>query len=588
MEPKHYFKERIEQNELLLKKLKSASFLLAMLRLCVFLAAIIVIYVFSNDTAIVAVTAIVGFVGFLILVSKYTDVKNKRDYHQNLKELNLKELAALSGDYSGFENGEEFVSGEHHFNQDIDLFGTGSLFQLINRTGTISGKIKLADILNSNNVENVIEKQDALKELSKDPDWRQDYFVTTSLIKNEVATSTMVKWIKGYKTVIPGVFLYLPLVYALLSLAGVVAYGVGLIPGDWILYLFFFGLAITGSFIKKVNILYNDAGKMRGTFSQYAKLIAAIEGRNYESKLLNTIEKKLETEGKNASHILSELSKEINNLDQRNNIFFAFVANGFILWDLRYAYRIEKWMKDHEATIDYWFEVVAEFDALNSLANFAFVHNKYVYPTLVNNETVLSANNIGHPLLQVEKRVDNDITIKDGNFFIITGANMAGKSTFLRTVALNIVMANTGLPVCSETFNYRPIKLISSMRTSDSLKDDESYFFSELKRLKYIVDQIENETYFIILDEILKGTNSKDKAEGSKQFVERLVKTKSTGLIATHDLSLCVIADDSEVVENHYFDAQIIDDELFFDYRFKEGICQNMNASFLLKKMGIV
>ncbi len=165
---------------------------------------------------------------------------------------------------------------------------------------------------------------------------------------------------------------------------------------------------------------------------------------------------------------------------------------------------------------------------------------------------------------------------------------MAGKSTFLRTVSLQIVMANTGLPVCASKTEYTPIKLITSMRTSDSLTDDESYFFSELKRLKFIVDQIGSDHYFIVLDEILKGTNSTDKAKGSRKFIEKLVATGSTGIIATHDLSLCDVAEEMPQIENFYFDAEIIDDELHFDYKLKKGICQNMNASFLLKKMEIV
>lgn len=165
---------------------------------------------------------------------------------------------------------------------------------------------------------------------------------------------------------------------------------------------------------------------------------------------------------------------------------------------------------------------------------------------------------------------------------------MAGKSTFLRTVGLSIVMANNGLPICAQSFAYTPIKLISSMRTTDSLSDNESYFFSELKRLKHIIDTIENEEHFIILDEILKGTNSKDKAKGSQQFVEKLVRTKSTGIIATHDLSLCELEGQLSEVKNYYFDAEIVNDELYFDYKLKNGVCQNMNASFLLRKMGIV
>jgi len=165
---------------------------------------------------------------------------------------------------------------------------------------------------------------------------------------------------------------------------------------------------------------------------------------------------------------------------------------------------------------------------------------------------------------------------------------MAGKSTFLRTVSLHIVMANVGLPICAESSNYSPVKLITSMRTTDSLTDDSSYFFSELTRLKFIVDAIKDEAYFIILDEILKGTNSTDKAIGSRKFVEKLVAGNATGIIATHDLSLCEIEKELDDVKNYYFDAEIVNDELYFDYRLKKGICQNMNASFLLKKMKII
>jgi DNA mismatch repair ATPase MutS len=196
--------------------------------------------------------------------------------------------------------------------------------------------------------------------------------------------------------------------------------------------------------------------------------------------------------------------------------------------------------------------------------------------------------NLGHPLLKVDKRIDNDFDIKKEEFFIITGANMAGKSTFLRTVSLAVVMANTGLPVCATSFKYAPIKLITSMRTSDSLSEEASYFYSELKRLKFIVDQINREDYFIILDEILKGTNSKDKAMGSKKFIEKLSKSKSTGIIATHDVSLCELENEFSAIRNYYFDAEIIANELYFDYTLTAGVCKNMNASFLLEKMEII
>ena len=231
---------------------------------------------------------------------------------------------------------------------------------------------------------------------------------------------------------------------------------------------------------------------------------------------------------------------------------------------------------------------MAFFDAQNSLANFHFNHPKFVFPEITSGKEAICGVGLGHPLLHVEKRVDNHFNINKEAFYIVTGANMAGKSTFLRTVSLSIVMANCGLPVCATSFKYTPIKLITSMRSTDSLTEDESYFYSELKRLKFIVDAIKESDYFIILDEILKGTNSKDKAIGSKKFVEKLSKSKSTGIIATHDVSLCELESELTAVENYYFDAEISEDELHFDYALKKGVCKNMNASFLLKKMEIV
>jgi DNA mismatch repair ATPase MutS len=327
---------------------------------------------------------------------------------------------------------------------------------------------------------------------------------------------------------------------------------------------------------------------VQDTFQQYHQLLAFIETENFESELMKEVKTSITSESKKASVILKEFSRAIDSLDQRNNFLFGVLANGFFLWDLRHSYRLEKWIEHHHTAVEHWFEAVERTDAYNSLGNFAFNHQTYTYPEILPAGEGIKAKNLGHPLLDAGKRINNDFEIDGKQFFIITGANMAGKSTFLRTVALQILMSNIGLPVCAENCKYAPVKLITSMRTSDSLGDDESYFFSELKRLKYIVEKIQAENYFIILDEILKGTNSTDKAIGSRKFVQRLVGSNSTGIIATHDLSLCEISNELQQVKNFYFDAEIVNDELHFDYHLKDGICQNMNASFLLRKMKII
>lgn len=589
MDPKAFYQKTIQEHAIQLSKLKKTALVLSMIRLLVFVLIILMVYFFLENSVVVSLSLVVGIAGFLFLVARYTDVKNRRDYYKLLVAINKRELDIMKGDLSEIDSGEEYIFEGHHYNQDIDLFGPGSLFQLLNRTGTKNGKNELAKWLNSNDIAEIKSKQEAVSEMGEMPDWRQHFEATARIIENEVHSDAILKWIKDYKPQIPKLFHKFPLIFSILSFGMIAGWGTGYVPGVYLGLWFFIGIGITAAYLKKVSNLYKDCGRTQETFSQYSKLILAIEQLDVTSPLLKRVKDQLSTEGESASSILYSLSKEISSLDQRNNVFFGLIANGFFLWDLRYAFRIESWMKKFESSMDLWFETVSYFDAMSSLSNFQFNHPQYVFPLISESQTeIIKTDELGHPLLKTEKRIDNNLNMKIEDFFIITGANMAGKSTFLRTVALNLVMANCGLPVCAKSFSYKPIKLISSMRTSDSLQNDESYFFSELKRLKFIVGEIESDTYFIILDEILKGTNSKDKAEGSQKFVERLVASNSTGLIATHDLSLCQLSETLPQVENHYFDAEIVNDELFFDYTFKDGICQNMNASFLLKKMEIV
>jgi len=361
-----------------------------------------------------------------------------------------------------------------------------------------------------------------------------------------------------------------------------------IIPFSIFILWFFIGLAITAIFFMKTQHIYVNAGKAKETFKQYHLVLQEIENIKFTSEILQDKQQVIQSEKVIASEIFKRFSKILDAFDQRNNMLIAIVGNALFLWDLRNAIKVERWIESYKHTVKKWFEVIAFFDAENSLANFCFNHPTYTLPKIIKGKSIIRGTQLGHPLLKSAKRIDNDFAILDKEFYIITGANMAGKSTFLRTVSLSIVMSNIGLPVCATSFQYSPIKLITSMRTSDSLAEDESYFYSELKRLKFIVDKIQTDDYFVILDEILKGTNSKDKAIGSKKFVEKLLGSQSTGIIATHDVSLCELENDFSEIKNYYFDAEINNDELFFDYLFKKGICKNMNASFLLKKMKIV
>jgi len=581
------YSENISINSIQLKSLKKKLFISSMVRLLIFITTGLFVYLFFGNTPIVIVSMLIGISIFLFLISKHTDLIGKKKYLEAIIEVNQNEINGLNGDLSAFNAGDKYKNPLHHFSHDIDLFGQNSFFHHINRTNRNESQSLLAAMLSSNSIDAIEKKQEAIKELAGLVEWRQNYSVSTKLIETEVSSKAIFSWLNDYKPFISKPMYYLGVVFPFLSVTVFALYFFNVIPESYILYMLLVGLGVTSLFLKKITKLSNNVTEFKEVMSQYSNLLIEIENQTFKSELIINKQNKIKSEKVKASAILKELSKYIDALDQRNNMIFGVVGNGYLLWDIKQVFRIEKWITDYKSKVNNWFDVIEFFDAYNSLGNFAYNHPDFNYPIL-SNGTVIKAEQLGHFMIDKSVRISNDVLVDENNFIIITGANMAGKSTFLRTIALNIVSANTGLPICAKSFIYNPIKLISSMRTSDSLLDDESYFFSELKRLKFIVDEIKTDKYFIILDEILKGTNSKDKEEGSKKFVQKLVASKSTGIIATHDLGLCTIEEQLPQVKNKYFDAEIINDELFFDYKYKEGICQNMNASFLLKKMEIV
>lgn len=562
------------------------------IRLIVFLSIAFGVYFFFDNTKITVPLALVGIIVFIYLVSKHSDLQDKKDLTKALIKINKTEISVLNNNYHHLDSGDEFIDPTHFYSYDIDLFGKGSFFQYSNRTVTREGRVEFVKSLLENEISHIDKKQEAIKELSKTPKWRQQFAASADMAKVEYSAKSIVDWIHNYQKAFPSFMSVLPLAFSAISLLLVILVGLDVLNFQFVFVWFFIGLGISGKYLKSVNKLYENASKAKDTFKQYHKLLNQIEQVTFKSQILQAKQGAIQGEVRLASQIFNRFSKVLDALDQRNNILIAIVANAFLLRDLKIATQIENWIHQYHHQVENWFEVIAFFDAQNSLATYAFNSPESVYPILGESKNTIVAESLGHPLIGNEQRIDNNFTIERDKFFIITGANMAGKSTFLRTVSLSIVMANLGLPVCAKKFEYHPIKLITSMRTSDSLADDSSYFFSELKRLKFIVDavnpNISSDKYFIILDEILKGTNSSDKAIGSKKFVQKLVESKSTGIIATHDLSLCELEKNLPEIQNYYFDAEIIDNELYFDYLLKDGICKNMNASFLLKKMEII
>ena len=588
-DPNTFYQEQLKKNQDKAKRLFKQMSLLSLLRLSVFMLTGFGIYLVIDQWRVAIIIGVLGMSIFLFLLSRFSDIKFKRALCKRLIVINKEELKIASGDFHHRTDGAEFLDPKHHYSLDIDLFGRGSFFQFMNRTNIKEGADKLVANMLANDIENIKERQEAIQELASMPLWCQEFAGVAQGIKLEYSAHSIINWLKQYQPFLNKFQYWMSIAFSLMSLMIIILGITEMVPIKFAGYWLLFGLTITAWYLKKINNIAQNTAKTKDTFRQYAVLIEKIENTKFRSQLLRQHQQKINYENNKASQIFKEFSKSLDALENRNNLISAIFGNGYLLWDIRQSYYLEQWISQYASKVEDWFEVITFFDAFNSLGIYTFNHQNFVFPQLTEQPTTISAIGLGHPLINQTRRVDSDLKLHEEQFFIVTGANMAGKSTFLRTVALHIVMANVGLPVCAKESSYKPIKLVTSMRTTDSLTDDSSYFFSELTRLKFIVDTLEDDTsYFVILDEILKGTNSTDKAIGSRKFVQKLVNLNATGIIATHDLSLCEIEMELAAVKNYYFDAQIKNDELYFDYKLKEGICQNMNASFLLKKMNIV
>ena len=593
-EIKKEYSSRLEKYNLQLQKIKKQLTLISFLRLFVFLSGIVLVYFGINTGASFLIISLsISLILFLFLVRKHSLVFNKKKYFENLVKINTDEIKAIEGDFSSYSAGEEFIDHNHPFTSDLDIFGESSIFQYFNRTTTGMGKTKLAHWFSNSekNADKIISKQKAVSELSEMIDWRQNFMAKAFLVlENKEEQEQIFKWLNGKKMFDKKRFKFIIIFVPILTFSMFFLYAFNIISVAYLILYLMLPMGIAGFYLQRSNKIHNQISKKSQLLSKYATLLSEIETYNFESEVLKSHQNSLFDNTHYASFYIKKLSKITNAFDARLNMLVGGILNIFLLWDLLQIYRMENWQKKHKRNLPIWFEVIAEFDALNGLANFSFNNPNSVFPEISKSDFQIISTGLGHPLIDRNERVDNDFTINDWKqFLIITGANMAGKSTYLRTVGANFVLAMTGSTVCAKSFKFTPVEIFTSISTKDSLQKNESYFYAELKRLQMIIDKLNNgEQLFIILDEILKGTNSKDKQEGSKALLKQLIKLNSSGIIATHDLALGSLADIyPKNIVNHCFEVEIENEKLIFDYKLKNGSSKNLNATFLMKQMGI-
>ena len=590
----NFYKRTIEKYTKLARELGKQVYLLGSIRLALVIAMITAIWLFKASYWIVIMGIIIVFMlPFAILMFWHTRLSAKKNYDEAIIRLCKNEINGLEYNFSAFDGAPEKCSTEHPFSLDLDIFGEHSIFQSINRTVTWMGKELLVKWFEQPLADKqiIIKRQKAICELSKLTALRQHFYVTGILQQGGQNDFRQLKTLSETKSYFlknnlwQTLIVLIPIIW-LVALAGSLFH---IIPMSIIGLLFCFSILIAYIKSQKITTLYNSVNKMEKLLLTYSVLIKIIEEQHFESSALVHIHQKLSNHDKIASVAIKQLSRYIGALDQRFSLI-GLLLNIFSLRDIRIAIHIEKWNETFAIEMVHWFDALAEFEAYSSLATFAYNHSDYTYPQISDSYFEMRGKALGHPLLNRNVCVRNNINIEKAPWFlIITGANMAGKSTYLRTIGVNFLLACIGAPVCAESLTLYPAQMITSLRTADSLSSNESYFFAELKRLKTIIDRLNNgEKLFIILDEILKGTNSIDKQKGSLALIKQLVSCKTCGIIATHDLVLGNLekAFPNEV-KNYCFEADITEDKLTFTYHLREGVAQNMNACFLMNKMGI-
>ena len=592
--PEQFYLARSKQLENELIDLNKKINIVSILRLVSFLLffAALALLTLISIKIIAYVGIFITILAFFFLVKHHLKLSNLKVYTESLLIINKNELLYLNHNFSGFYDGKEFEDSTHPYSSDLNLFGHASLFQYLNRTITSFGRDKLVKAFVNPELEReeILKNQQSCKELAEKIIWRQAFQAKgKNDDKKNIEIENVMKWLSE-----PNIFLSKKKLQFTLKFLPFVS--ISLLIFGFITEIYAFAelaFAIQISLVLKytriINKIHEKLSQSFEVLQSYSELMKLIENETFQSEKLKAAQEILCKTNGSASVQLKKLSNILQLFDRRLNILAAFTLNGLYMADLKAVSQLEQWKLNNSDKLNNWFEALGDFDWTSSIACLAYNNGQYCYPELTEN-TIIEGLEIGHPLIPENKRVANNFSIPaKGCFVILTGANMAGKSTFLRTVGINMLLGMTGAPVCAKEFRFWPLPIMTSISVKDSLFDNESYFYAELKRLKMIIDELnKGKQVFILLDEILKGTNSNDKLSGSKSLLQKLANFHTSGIVATHDIALSELESHfPESIKNHSFEVELDGDRLYYDYKLCDGVCKNLNASYLMKKMGI-
>jgi hypothetical protein len=541
------------------------------------------------------------------VIKHHNRISYLRNHTALLKKINESEILREECNLEGFDTGHKFINPTHPYTSDLDVFGQHSIFQLLNRTTTESGMILLSEWLSEPASDYEIkERQKAIKELSQKFDWRQDFEASGMHFQNKKSDyHKLLNWVEAPVLLLKYRLMYTAaaITLSVLSLLGLYFSIINITSSSWYIYLipFITVLVINNRILKKVKTLAEDivatSQQNISTLKGYRTLINKIECESFNSKKLCHLQSILKKNRYSAFNEINRLcsllefsqQRGIKNVPIGGNYFYPLL-NSFLLLDIYLIIGTEKWKSRNKAFLKTWAEVVSEFEVINSLAGFSYSNPSYTFPEITEENNYLHFESLGHPLINSNKRVCNDFHSEGGGSIVmITGSNMGGKSTFLRAVGVNLILSLAGAPCCAKKGRVSNLRVYTSMRTQDNLKEGISSFYAELSRIEEMLKLMErSQNIYFLLDEMFKGTNSEDRHKGGFSLINQISKLKTSGIIATHDIKLAKLSGNRMLVTNYSFNSEIKNGSMHFNYKLQPGICNDFNASELMKKSGII
>ena len=595
-----FYQENISAAQLRVRELEKKINRNAVFRLLLMIIGGIGIWQLFGLNNILLVLGAIFAVIFIFAYLVFRQSKVERQLRDARVFYRVNENEIVVGDFGEnvYEDGTRFENQKHPYSSDLDIFGRDSLFSYVNRCATQDGLEILKSWLSNPNLvdrQDILQRQAAVAELRDDPKHMQGF--QTKMLFNLGSTINLKSYLKSYFTGPPFPFCgliyrtYVPLVPWIFIVGLIVSFVVyPLVPYLVGLAVFHFLWALSQA--GKVSRVSSRVDKIGASLMAYAEGVKLIEEKRYSAAFNRDLQQKIgfDRSDKKLSSIIHELGKLIDRLDARNNMLVGAVLNMFFLWDFKQIRSINNWKEEYEESVLRGFDMVAQYEALISLGLLAYNHSDWNFPKIKEqaNSNILAVG-LNHPLIKPIKAIRNDYDSNDHHIALITGSNMAGKSTFLRTIGINAILAYAGAVVHAERFELPVFQIVTYMRIKDSLNESTSTFKAELDRLKFILDEVKRSpASFFLIDEMLRGTNSMDKYLGSKAVIQTLIQSDGRGMLATHDLKLSEMASQyPRVLKNFHFDIQVQQGEMLFDYKLKEGACTIFNASMLLKGIGI-